>query len=192
MTAGSRPTQEAGPGARRGPGKRGRGPAPPPAPFSRVLGPAQLPGQHCRPSREGSAPVALEQVPGDHQPLDLTGALINLCDAGVAVVPLRRHLCHVAHAAQDLHGLRGNARAQERKTSPRPPQLGGETGQDHPRGRTSGEEAAAGTGPAGRRQQPALSRLPKPGELTQAVGTLTWWVMAVAASDAASLAIAAS
>lgn len=54
----------------------------------------------------GSAPVALEQVARDDQPLDLTGALVDLGDAGVAVVPLGRHLCHVAHATQDLNGLR--------------------------------------------------------------------------------------
>lgn len=67
----------------------------------------------------GSAPVALKQVPSDDQPLDLTGAFINLGDAGITVVSLGRHLCHVAHATQDLNGLRWKAGAQ--KGGNRPP-----------------------------------------------------------------------
>lgn len=51
-------------------------------------------GQPCG----GSTLVALEQVPSNHQPLDLTGAFIDLGDACIAVVPLSWHICHVAHA----------------------------------------------------------------------------------------------
>lgn len=65
------------------------------------------------PNPQGSALVALEQVRRDDQPLDLTGAFVNLGDAGITVVPLDRHLCHVAHATQDLNGLRWKAEAQE-------------------------------------------------------------------------------
>lgn len=99
-----------------------------------------------------SAAVALEHMPGDHQPLDLAGALIDLRDAGISVVPLGWHLGHVAHAPQDLDGLGG---------------------------RLEGSGAALGARPAGRqgRAQPAGP---------------TWWLTAVAASDAANLAIAAS
>ena len=89
-----------------------------PAHFPLVLRPAWIPAGTLGPT-EGSAPVAPEQVAGDHQPLDLTGAFINLSDASVTVVPLGWHLCHVAHATQDLHGLRRKAGAQEEKTPTR-------------------------------------------------------------------------
>lgn len=63
--------------------------------------------------QKGSFLVALEHVPRDDQPLDLTGAFVNLGDAGITVVPLSRHLCHIAHATQDLNSLRWKAEAQE-------------------------------------------------------------------------------
>lgn len=72
----------------------------------------------------GSAPVGSEQVPGNHQPLDLAGAFVNLGDACVAVVALGWHLCHVAHASQDLDGLPGTVGCQ---------------GQDRPHGGPAGE-----------------------------------------------------
>lgn len=142
-----------------------------PAHFPLVLRPARIPAGTVGPT-EGSAPVAPEQVPGDHQPLDLTGAFINLSDASVTVVPLGWHLCHVAHATQDLHGLRRKGGAQEEKTPTR-----GEKQDRISRGR-------------GSRHTRCYSTLGT--SLAQAPGALTWWVMAVAASDAASLAIAAS
>lgn len=102
--------------------------------------------------RRGSAPVAPEQMPSDHQSLDFAGPFVDLSDAGISVVPLSRHLCHIPHAAQDLDGL------------------GGKTGtkREAPHIHT-GERAAVPRG-----------------------SVLTWWLMAVAASDAASLAMADS
>lgn len=52
-----------------------------------------------------SAAIVLQQLPSNHQPLDLTGPLVDLRDAGIAVVALRGHLGHVAHPAQDLERL---------------------------------------------------------------------------------------
>jgi len=49
--------------------------------------------------------VFLQYLAGDDQPLDLTGALVDLCDASVAVVPLRRHVRHKTHPPQNLDGL---------------------------------------------------------------------------------------
>lgn len=100
---------------------------------------------------KGSAPVAPEQMPSDHQSLDFTGPFVDLSDAGISVVPLGWHLCHIPHAAQNLDGLRGKTGIRREK----PPTLG--KGQPTPRG-----------------------------------SVLTWWLMAVAASDAASLAMADS
>lgn len=57
--------------------------------------------------QKGSAPVAPEHMPGNHQSLDFTGTFIDLRDAGISVVALSWHLCHVPHATQDLDGLRG-------------------------------------------------------------------------------------
>ncbi|MPC10845.1 hypothetical protein E2C01_003488 [Portunus trituberculatus] len=49
--------------------------------------------------------VLLDEGAGYHQSLDLRGALVDLCDAGVTVVPLSRHVTHIPHATQDLDGL---------------------------------------------------------------------------------------
>lgn len=93
-----------------------------------------------------SAPVAPEQVPCDHQPLDLAGAFINLSDACVTVVPLGRHLCHVAHATQDLDGLQRKA--------------GNQGGKGCVRGGTGHSKGPTGEG------QRAHIRLLNPGDLT--------------------------
>jgi hypothetical protein len=45
---------------------------------------------------------ALEQLAGDHHPLDLGGALVDLVDLGVAHQLLRRELRVVAVAAKNL------------------------------------------------------------------------------------------
>src|SRR5665647_2090661 len=45
------------------------------------------------------------QVTGDHQPLDLARAFVDLRDLRVAEVPLDRVLGHVAIAAEDLDRL---------------------------------------------------------------------------------------
>lgn len=49
--------------------------------------------------------VLLQQAASNDQPLDLAGALVNLCNARVPVVSLRGHIRHVAHAAEHLDGL---------------------------------------------------------------------------------------
>lgn len=49
--------------------------------------------------------VLLQQLAGYDQSLDLTGALVDLGDASVAVVPLGGHVGHVTHPAQNLDGL---------------------------------------------------------------------------------------
>lgn len=77
-----------------------------PTPLPTVLRPARRWAGRWAARLRGSAPVAPEQVPCDDQPLDLAGAFVDLGDAGVTVVPLGRHLRHVAHATQDLNGLR--------------------------------------------------------------------------------------
>lgn len=141
------------------------------------LPPCHRPPHSFRPSRlrvgqwsvlqKGSALVALEQMPRDDQLLDFTGAFVNLGDAGITVVPLGWHLCHIAHATQDLNGLRWKAGA-------------GSATQKDQRGE-------------GQRARTLLSHLRAPRRYgVHAPGILTWWLMAVAASDAASLAIAAS
>src|SRR5262249_37256482 len=50
-----------------------------------------------------------ENRPGDHEPLDLARALVDLGDLGVAVVALDRELLRVAVAAEDLDRLPGLA-----------------------------------------------------------------------------------
>lgn len=47
----------------------------------------------------------LQYLAGYHQSLDLAGSLVDFCDAGVAVVPLSRHVRHVSHPTQNLDGL---------------------------------------------------------------------------------------
>lgn len=49
--------------------------------------------------------VLLQQLAGYDQSLDLTGALVDLGDASVAVVPLGGHVGHVTHPSQNLDGL---------------------------------------------------------------------------------------
>src|SRR4030043_1691280 len=41
--------------------------------------------------------------PGDYQTLDLTGALIYLCDLGIPEVTLHRQLLAIAHATVNLY-----------------------------------------------------------------------------------------
>src|SRR5579883_2502037 len=53
-------------------------------------------------------PVALQQPAGDHEPLDLVGALADDHERRVAVVALDAELLHVAVAAEDAHGLEGD------------------------------------------------------------------------------------
>src|SRR5215217_2713815 len=48
-----------------------------------------------------------EECPGDHEPLDLARALVDLRDLRVAVVALGRQLLRVAVAAEDLDRLAG-------------------------------------------------------------------------------------
>src|SRR4051794_34800297 len=55
-----------------------------------------------------------EQGPGDDEALDLAGALVDLCDLGVAVVALGRELLRVAVAAEHLDGLGGLAAGDAR------------------------------------------------------------------------------
>ena len=93
--------------------------------------------------------VLFEQLAGDNQPLDLTGALVDLGDAGVAVVPFGGHVRHVAHPTQDLNGLVWRTKESQWK-----------------------------------RAFSSVSSVRR--------GFLTWWEQKVAASDAASLAMAAS
>lgn len=52
--------------------------------------------------------VLLQDLPGDDEPLDLAGALVDLGDARVAVVALSRHVGDVTHPPQDLDGLVSN------------------------------------------------------------------------------------
>mmetsp|Transcript_13145 Transcript_13145/g.27149 ORF Transcript_13145/g.27149 Transcript_13145/m.27149 type:complete len:397 (+) Transcript_13145:217-1407(+) len=49
--------------------------------------------------------VLLQHVPRDHQLLYLARALVDLCDPGIPVVPLRRHIRNVPHSPQHLHRL---------------------------------------------------------------------------------------
>src|SRR5262249_20302258 len=49
--------------------------------------------------------AALHQMVRDHQALDLTGALVDLGDLGIAKVALHRELGDVAVAAEDLDRL---------------------------------------------------------------------------------------
>ena len=49
--------------------------------------------------------VLLDEAAGYHQALDLRGALVDLRDAGITVVPLCWHVTHIPHATQDLDGL---------------------------------------------------------------------------------------
>src|SRR5690348_11337997 len=51
----------------------------------------------------------LPHGPGDHESLDLVGALIDLRDLGIAQHPLDRVLLDVAVAAEHLHRLDGHA-----------------------------------------------------------------------------------
>lgn len=76
-----------------------------------------LPRSTGRQAREGSAPVAPEQVPGNHQSLDFAGTLVDLRDASISIVPLGWHLCHIPHAAQDLDGLRGKTDTMKEKST---------------------------------------------------------------------------
>src|SRR5882762_990341 len=55
---------------------------------------------------DGMVTVSTPQhVAGDHQTLDLVGALKDLVDLGVAHVALDREVTHVAGAAKDLHRI---------------------------------------------------------------------------------------
>src|SRR5258706_3511458 len=56
-------------------------------------------------------PKSPDDMPRDDQLLDLGRALVDLGDAGVAVVALDREVLEVSRAAVDLHGL---ARAEVR------------------------------------------------------------------------------
>ena len=49
-----------------------------------------------------------EELAGDHDPLDLVGALVDLGDLGVAHHPLDGVLAGVAVAPEDLHGVGGD------------------------------------------------------------------------------------
>lgn len=49
--------------------------------------------------------VLLQYLAGDNQSLDLAGALVDLGDASVAVVPLCGHVRHVTHPSQNLDRL---------------------------------------------------------------------------------------
>src|SRR5919106_2934480 len=51
--------------------------------------------------------LQLQDLPRDHDPLDLARALVDLGDLRVAVVPLDRELLRVAVAAEDLDRLGG-------------------------------------------------------------------------------------
>jgi hypothetical protein len=53
----------------------------------------------------GSRAEAAQQLPRDHDPLDLVRALVDLRDLGVAHHPLDRVLLDVPVAAEDLHGV---------------------------------------------------------------------------------------
>src|SRR4051812_37859280 len=55
-----------------------------------------------------------KQGAGDHEPLDLGRALVDLGDLGVAVVALGRELLGVAVAAEDLDRLAGLAAGDPR------------------------------------------------------------------------------
>src|SRR5690606_29635923 len=44
-------------------------------------------------------------MPGNDQPLDLAGALVDFGDLGVAEIALDRHFLRIAHAGVDLHRL---------------------------------------------------------------------------------------
>jgi len=59
-----------------------------------------------------SAAVGLQQLTCYHQSLDLTGPLIDLGDAGIAVMTFCWHLCHIAHSTQDLDGLKQRKQGQ--------------------------------------------------------------------------------
>lgn len=98
--------------------------------------------------------VLLQQLAGYDQSLDLTGALVDLGDASVAVVPLGGHVGHITHPAQNLDGLIWSKIRD-------------------------------------------IFKSPLEGffcilYISFVAGFLTWWEQYVAASDAASLAMAAS
>src|SRR5690606_29773421 len=94
--------------ARKGVGRQGEGPATGPAP---VMGTGSgrtawwARGTGCT---VGPASAQPGLMPGDHQPLDLAGRLVDLGDLGVAEVALDRHLLRIAHAAVDLQRLVGD------------------------------------------------------------------------------------
>src|SRR4029450_10916263 len=60
----------------------------------------------------GSDAVALHQAAGDHQPLDVTRALADQHERGVAVVALDPELPRVAVAAEDAHGVEADPLAR--------------------------------------------------------------------------------
>src|SRR6202035_1736219 len=61
----------------------------------------------------GAAGVLFERA-GDHETLDLVGALVDLCDLGVAHHPLYRVLLDITVAAQDLNRLDGHGHRRVR------------------------------------------------------------------------------
>eukprot|EP00965_Chrysotila_dentata_P116399 3847744-Pleurochrysis_carterae.AAC.2 len=50
------------------------------------------------------------RLPSDDEPLYLGGALVNLRDARVAIVPLGRHLGYVPHSTENLRTHRNSTR----------------------------------------------------------------------------------
>ena len=52
-----------------------------------------------------SEAVLLHDIARYHEPLHLAGALVYFCYPGVSVVPLHRHVRHVAHSSQHLKAV---------------------------------------------------------------------------------------
>src|SRR5699024_316971 len=79
-----------------------------PPPYVRAS-PARRGGAAAPRSRSPPSPArdSAGQVAGDHQALDLVGALEDLRDLGLPHVALHRALAGVAHAAERLHRVRG-------------------------------------------------------------------------------------
>ena len=116
------------------------------------------------PAGSGATPHRLaEQRAGDHEPLDLARALVDLGDLGVAVVALGRELLRVAVAAEDLDRLAGLAArdARTRTAWParprrcaggRPPSAArrATSARAPPRSRSACRRASAGSRRAGR------------------------------------------
>ena len=47
----------------------------------------------------------LDDTSGNDEPLDFAGALIDLRNTGIPIMPLRWHLCNIAHSTQNLDRL---------------------------------------------------------------------------------------